>query len=213
MTLDFPSLIRVRAVVPQLLAGALALIAFTLSPAGALDVPKDEWEKLKSCEERLCGIILGKEKSGKDLRCRISKTWARSTLNKGESKGLSWGFGDARCSLDLNLSRAEIVAALTEKKKTVRIPKHTVNCVVERNNVKKPVRAVLSPKLKFKRGRARKVWIRLKEVEGPADVKGTLWIAANLEDKLGLFHRPLVKSINKFMHQKCAKRYGKGAKK
>jgi hypothetical protein len=180
-------------------------------PARALEEPADEWDTLKACEKRLCTMILGRKPEGSDLKCDIAKTWVKSSLNGGQSKGVSWVFGDARCAVNLTLSRADLYSALTLPKHTVKIPPHTVKCVVERDEQVKPVTIKLAPKLEFKNGRADKVWINLKEIEGPDDVKGTVWVAAGLEDKLGLFHKPLVKSINKFMHEQCAKRYGPDA--
>jgi len=191
---------------------ALAVSLLALSPAAnALEEPADEWDNLKACEKRLCTMILGRKPDGNDLKCAIAKTWAQSSLKGGENKGVSWVFGDARCAVDVTLSRADLYAALTLPKHTVKIPPHTVKCVVERDEQVKPVTIKLAPKLEFKGGRADKVWINLKEIEGPDDVKGTVWVAAGLEDKLGLFHKPLIKSINKFMHEQCAKRYGPDA--
>ena len=66
----------------------------------------------------------------------------------------------------------------------------------------------LAPKIVFKNGKADKVWINLETIEGPADVKSTIWTAANLEDTIGIFHRPMIKSINKFLEKQCPKRYG-----
>jgi hypothetical protein len=85
-----------------------------------------------------------------------------------------------------------------------------VNCILERDGEIKPVKARLAPKLTFKDGKADKVWINLESIEGPDDVKSTIWTAAQLEDKLGIFHRPMIKSINKFLYRQCAKRYGPG---
>lgn len=194
------------------LLAALAAACLGGGPAAyALDEPADEWDNLKACEKRLCMMILDRKPDGGDLKCDIAKTWAKSSLNGGENKGVSWMFGDARCSVNLTLSHADLYSALTLPKHTVKIPQHTVKCVVEREEQVKPVTIKLAPKLEFKNGKADKVWINLKEIEGPDDVKGTVWVAAGLEDKLGLFHKPLVKSINKFMHQQCAKRYGPDA--
>jgi len=191
---------------------ALVVSLLTLSPpAHALEEPADEWDALKACEKRLCTMILGRKPEGSDLKCDIAKTWAKSSLKGGENKGVSWVFGDARCAVDLTLSRADLIKALTLPKHTVKIPQHTVKCVVERDEQVKPVTIKLAPKLEFKNGKADKVWINLKEIEGPEDVKGTVWVAAGLEDKLGIFHKPMIKSINKFMHQQCAKRYGPDA--
>lgn len=189
---------------------ALGLLAALAGPAAALDEPPGELEALKACEKRLCAMVLGKEPKGDDLKCDVQKTWASSTLEEGKSKGVSWGFGDARCTVDLKLARKDVVAALTRPKHTVRVPPHDVKCVVEREGELKPVTARLAPKLTFKDGKADKVWINLETIEGPADVKSTIWTAAQLEDTLGLFHRPMIKSINKFLHRQCARRYGPG---
>lgn len=178
--------------------------------ARALDEPDDEWDKLKACEKRICTMILGKPTSGDDLKCDVQKTWAKSSLKGGESKGMSWGFGDARCTANIKFSRNDIVNALTQPKYTIKVARHTVKCVVERDQQLKPVIIKLAPKLEFKNGKADKVWINLKEMEGPDDIKGTVWTAAKLEDTLGIFHGPMIKQINKFMHQQCSKKYAPG---
>lgn len=192
--------------------GIAALIVPSLAfPAMALEEPPGELPALKACEQRLCTMVLGKEPSGGDLTCDVQKTWAKSTLDEGKSKGVSWGFGDARCKVDLQLERKDIVAALTKSKHTVRVPAHQVDCVVEREGELKPVTARLAPKLKFKDGKAEKVWINLESIEGPDDIKSTIWAAAKIEDTLGVFHRPMVRSINRFLHRQCARRYGPDA--
>lgn len=191
------------------LSGALLMLA-AAAPGLALEEAPGEKAALKACEKRLCTMVLDKKPDGGDLACGVQKTWARSTLAEGEKKGVSWGFGDARCAVDLTLSRADLVAALTKPKHTVNIPAHQVKCVIEREGEIKPVTARLAPKLVFKDGKADKVWINLEDIDGPADVKSTLWAAAKLEDTLGIFHRPMIKSINKFLHKQCASRYGAG---
>ncbi|MGE3229505.1 MAG: hypothetical protein AB7J30_08710, partial [Hyphomicrobium sp.] len=184
----------------RLLSRAAAVLAALASvgPAAALDEPPGEKRALKACEKRLCTMILEKPEEGADLTCDVQKTWAKSSLEGGKSKGVSWGFGDARCEVDLTLSRADLVSALTRPSFTVKIPAQHVHCILERDGEIKPVKARLAPKLEFKKGRAEKIWINLEDIEGPDDVKSTIWTAAQLEDTLGIFHRPLIKSINKF---------------
>jgi hypothetical protein len=194
-------------------AAASVLVAMLAAsgPAAALDEPADEMPKLKACEKRLCTMILDRKPIGDDLSCDVQKTWAKKTLEGGEEKGVSWGFGDARCFANITLSRADIVGALTKPKHTIKIPPQQVKCILEREGEVKPLTARLSPKLVFKDGKADKVWINLEEIDGPADVKSTIWTAAKLEDTIGIFHRPLIRSINKFINVQCAKRYGPGA--
>jgi hypothetical protein len=192
--------------------GLAMLWAAAASPGYALEEPPGEAEELKACEKRICTMILEKNPKGEDLRCDVQKTWAKSDLEEGKSKGVSWGFGDARCKADITLKRADIIGALTLPKYTIRIPPQQVSCVIEREGEVKPLTAKLAPKLTFKNGKADKVWINLESIEGPTDVKSTIWTAAKLEDTLGIFHRPMLKSIDKFVHRQCAKRYGPGAK-
>lgn len=187
---------------------AAAVLAVTAAlPALALEPAPDEEVAVKACERKLCTMVLGRQPSGPDLKCDIAKTWDRDTLKKGESSSVSWGFGDARCSVDLNLSRADVIAALTKKEHVVQIPEHEVQCIVEQDGKPKPVVARLGPKLTFKNGKADKIWINLADVKGPTAVSATVKLAASLEDTLGIFHRGMIKSVNKFLHKKCGERY------
>ena len=191
-----------------LAAGVLVVLAAATAAAHTLEVTPDEEASIKACEKKICTMILGKEPAGEDLTCDLQKTWAKSSLEGGKSKGVSWGFGDARCNVDIALSRADLIAALTQRKHTVRIPAHDVSCVVVREGEERPVAMTVAPKLKFKDGKADKVWINLEKIEGPVDVRATVWTAAQLEDTLGIFHRPLIRSINRFVHRRCGERWG-----
>lgn len=186
--------------------GVGALVVLSAVPALALDEPKGEKEALKACERQLCSLVTKRTPSSGDFACRLSKTWAKSTLKEGSSSGnVSWGFGDARCTVDVKLARAMIVSAMADQKATVEFPEHTVHCIIERDEGPTNVSAIVAPKAKLEDGRVKKVWINLKKVEGPGMIKGLAVTVAKLEDKLGIFHRPLVKSINKLLHDKCPK--------
>ncbi len=189
-------------------AGLIGMIAASSAAAPTLEVPPTEEVAIKACEKKICSMILGKESAGDDLACDLQKTWAKSSLEGGKSKGMSWGFGDARCTVDVALARADIIAALTQRKHTVRVPAHDVSCVVVREGEERPVEMTVAPKLKFKDGKADKVWINLEKIEGPVDVRATVWTAAQLEDTLGVFHRPLIRSINRFIHRRCEEKWG-----
>lgn len=183
-----------------------ALLAFSTSSALGLEELKGEKEALKACERRLCDLVTKRAPVTGDFACRLSKTWARSTLKEGSSSGpVNWGFGDARCTVDVKLARATIVSAMSDEKATIEFPEHVVNCIIERDEGPSNVSAILAPKAKLEDGRVKKVWINLKKVEGPGVIKGLAITVAKLEDKLGIFHKPLVKSINKLLHDKCPK--------
>ncbi len=177
----------------------------------ALEERPADWDANKACEKRLCTLILEKPAKGEDLSCALAKTWPKTTLKGGESKLVKWGFGDARCEVDLKVSRAILLSALTLPTYSLEIPEHQVKCEVETDGVMKPVEASLAPRIDFKNGKADKVWINLKDVSGPASIKTTVKAAAGLEDSLGIFHKSMIKSINKFVHKQCIEHYGPNA--
>jgi hypothetical protein len=188
-------------------AGAAMLIALAAMPARALDQQAGEAKAISACEKQLCTMLLHKQPTGSDLKCQLTKTWQQSTIKEAESSTVTWGYGDARCSVDLNLTRAAIVSAMTSEEFTYEIPKHTAHCVVEQDGQVTNVTAKLSPKIVFKNGKAEKVWINLKDVDGPVSIKATIWTVARLADGVGLFHRKMIKSMNKFIERGCAKKY------
>ena len=56
--------------------------------------------------------------------------------------------------------------------------------------------------------KASKVELKVEDIEGPAMIKGLIWTTVKLEDNLGIFHKDMLKEINKFLHRKCPKRHG-----
>lgn len=187
--------------------GAAAIFLFSLGSAQALEEPKDEKQALKACEKSLCEVVVKKGPDTGDLTCALSKTWAKAELKEGSSAGkLSWGFGDARCSVDLKLARATIVSAMKDSKATLQFPEHTVTCEIEGESKEvTKVTATLAPKAEFEGGKAKKAWVNLKDVTGPTVIKGLAFAAAKLEDNVGVFHSSLINALNKMLHDKCPK--------
>jgi hypothetical protein len=181
------------------LAGALSI-----APAAtALEEGRGEQVAIADCDKRLCAILLQKSPNGGDLKCALTKTWAKSKIKEADSAKLSWGFGDARCTVDLNLSREKLIAVMDGEKGTFRLAPHTANCVIEQGGKLEKVTAVLAPKIVFKNGRADKIWVNLKSVDGPSSITFTVQTAAQLADSLGLFHRQMIKSVNRYIERHC----------
>jgi len=186
------------------------LLAGVLLPPGlatALEELRGEEAAIKACDQRLCTIVMQRNPKGEDLRCSVTKTWARSTIKEADSQKLSWGYGDARCTAEISLSRVRLIAVLNGEGKKFFVPPHTVNCVVEQDGKLEKVTATVAPKIVFKDGKADKVWVNLKEVDGPPGIKGTLVAAAEFADRLGLFHRQMIKAINRYIDRHCPKTY------
>jgi hypothetical protein len=187
------------------LAPAL-VIALSAGPASAIEELKDEKDRIKACEARLCNLVSKKKPDKGAFACSLTKTWQRDQIKHGSSGGpVRWGFGDAQCSVDLKLENGQIVGALATGETTLQFPEHTVTCIVERDKEATPVKLTLAPKVKFKDGKAKKIWVNLKEVDGPPMMRGIAMSVAQLEDTVGIFHKRLVKQVNKLLEERCPK--------
>ena len=188
---------------------AFALAGFLSASASALETPADEKTKLKACEKQICSIILKKKTSGGDLSCDIGRTWQKSKIVKGvKEKNISWSFGDARCSVKVNMPRQGIIDALTKPAYDLQLAKHKIHCDVERTDTVSKIDLEMAPKMSFKDGKVTKAWLNVSNIEAPAIIKGALWTVATLEENVGLFHGEMISEVNEFIHQKCAKRHG-----
>ena len=196
----------VRAVTLVALLGAGVLV-WRAPDARALEELRGEKEAIKACDKRLCAILTQKSPKGEDLKCALTKTWARSKIKEAENSKLTWGYGDARCTVDINIERLAVVQAMTGERDKFWVQPHTANCIVESDGKMEKVTATLAPKIVFKDGRVDKIWINLKSVEGPATIKATIYTAAELTDRLGLFHRRMVKSANRYIERHCPKEF------
>jgi len=194
------------------IAGALAGVVagfLSASAAHALEEQSGETQAIQACERRLCTLLQQRDAKGDDLKCALTKTWAKSTIKEADQASVRWGFGDARCTVQIDISRALIAAALTSggKEHKFWVPPHTAHCIVEEGGQARALTATLAPKIVFKDGKAERIWINLTSIEGPAAIKGTLLTAAALTDKVGIFQRPMLKSVNRFIHKHCPSKY------
>ena len=189
------------------LCACVLVSLFSTTPSRALEPVPGEAKALEDCDRRLCTILLRKDVKGDDLKCDLTKTWARSTIKGADSPGLTWGFGDARCMVQVRIARALLVTALTTKAYKLWVPAHTAECVVEQNGQMKTIKATLAPKIEFKSGRVEKIWINLQGMEGTSSITGLLSAGATLIDSTGLFHSQMVKEANKYIYAQCPTNY------
>ncbi|MEZ5842246.1 MAG: hypothetical protein R3D27_00750 [Hyphomicrobiaceae bacterium] len=192
----------------RVVVAAAALVSVATAVA-ALEPATDEKEQLKACEARLCQVANKKDAAGEDVKCQLSKTWTRRTIEAGISQQkITWGFGDARCAINVDLKRAEIAGALSKPTHTITVPAHAVKCEVEREKELMTITLKVAPKLQFRSGKLEKAWLNVSDIEAPSVIKGAIWTAAKIEDNVGLFHGQIVKEVNKFLHEKCPARHG-----
>lgn len=187
-------------------AGLVGALTVGGGVALALEETANEKDALKACEKRVCEMVVKKEAAGDDLACALQKTWSKDKIKEGiEKKRISWGFGNARCAVEVKVPRATIHSALTKSEHALELAAHTVKCEVERESEVTPITVTLAPKVNFKDGKAVKAWIGVKEIEAPAVVKGAIWTVAKVEDTIGLFHSDMIAEINEFIDKKCPK--------
>lgn len=187
---------------------AIALLiglAVPFGAASAIEPRADEKARLKACEKSLCQVIVSKRPTKGDLQCPLSKAWSRKTMKEGSAKKLRWGFGAAKCEVDLRVPRDMIVGALSAAEIKVTIPPHTVQCEIEREDKIDKAVITLAPIIEFKEGKAKKIWVNVTDIKAPGVIKGVVWSAAQLEDSVGLFHRRMIKAVNKFIRKECPK--------
>jgi len=188
------------------LVGYAAVAMLGVEPTQALEQAANEREVIKTCERRLCEIVVKKDPAGDDLVCPLSKTWLGAKIKEDvEKRRLTWTFGDARCSVDLNAKRDLILGAVTKPEHALEFSPHEVKCEIENGTEITPIQVTLAPKITFKNGKAEKAWINVKSIEGPAIVKGAIWTAAQIEDSFGLFQSNIIEELADLLGKKCPK--------
>lgn len=189
----------------RLVLGAMASV-LAIGQAAALEVLPDEKSGREACERSFCEMVVKRE-AGAPLACDMIKTWDRDKIKKsGEGGKLSWGFGDARCSVKIEVARDPLLAALKEPKYTLDVPAQTVSCEIEGSDGKATkLTASATPKIEFEGGKANKLWLNLGKVEGDGVITSFVWAGAKLFDGVGVMHGPAVAEINRFMFEQCPK--------
>jgi hypothetical protein len=147
-------------------------------------------------------MILSTDASGGDFACPISKTWAKDSIEKGAStKSLSWGFGDARCTLDLKAARGNVVSSSTNPEHKFEMKPHTVNCQIYQGDDVTKIDVILAPMVTFKDGKAAKAELNITKVKTPTVMSTVITGAAWVQKNFNLFRGETVDEINDFVHK------------
>jgi len=202
-------LIFVIGVVTELLAVAPARAAEKppqLSPELTALLAREKAYR-KACKIEICAILASKSAEGDDIACHVIKTWLKSDIEKIIARShVGWPWGHARCQTDLSLPRATLVAAMREKKYVAKLASHRVTCVLDREKKgdKFEFEVNASARITFENAKAMASSIKWGKVEAPTVVKGVLWSATGLDNKLNIFGSELTRIVNEFVGVKCA---------
>lgn len=166
----------------------------------------EEKANRRDCKIKICDILRNKSPEGDDIACSVTKTWPKPDLDKIMSKGrVSWPWGHTRCEADINVKRATLIAAMSEKNYEANFDEHKVDCEIERKKEGETYALKISvkPTVTFEDGKAKKVVLNWGDLEAPTIAKGVIWPATGLDNKLNIFGGEVVDMINSFATTKC----------
>ncbi|MFY0615115.1 MAG: hypothetical protein JXQ99_26535 [Hyphomicrobiaceae bacterium] len=196
------------------LTGATLMAILLVGPAHAADdakvaplklTPEEVAERAarKGCKIKICSTFLLK-KPGDDVRCNVVKSWRKAQLDKMVKKArVSWPWGKVTCTTDISLPRDQMIQAMDSAKFELKLEKHTVSCVVEREKEPATIKFSFAPKVKFEGGKAKKAALNWGKIEAPTLIKGAMWTATATDNTFGVLQSTLVEDINEFIGKKC----------
>lgn len=198
---------RSRSNYPRLCFLGLALFSLAV-PAMAAEAAdrRTEKERIRQCGIDLCQLIAHPEEQGAPIQCDLAQTWHKEGIKKAVKVGrLSWPFGDARCSIELDVDRDILGKALTEASYTMKIPPQPAKCEVENEGERHTLSLTLAPEVEFEDGKATEVSINLDEFKGNAVIRNAVWASWKMVNTFGLFQDEFVKGVNDYITKQCPK--------
>jgi hypothetical protein len=209
MIVRFASL-RILATIATALAVFPAIVSAQTAPATPkVEVqltPEELKEKdlRKACKVALCSAFILKTPSEGDVSCGVLKTWRKEQLTKMVSKGgVSWPWGNARCTADLKFKRADLIKAVSTPEYELALDKHSINCELDREPDKYAIKMEIAPKVQFRDGKAVKAQMNWGKVDAPLLAKSVIWSATAADNTFGALQGTVVEDINDFIGVKC----------
>jgi|SRR5271165_1230813 len=206
--------LRKRAVLIGVAATALALFIqgpvaaqdATVSPELAARIAKEK-EDRKACKAEICKAFAQPSDSG-SLNCSVLKTWLASEIQAGFLRDkLTWPWGHAQCSSDIELDRAAIKAAASQPKATIKLKKHNISCKLDSKDPKEgaayDVKLSIEPSVTFEGGKAVKVDMGWGTIDAPLLAKSAIWSATAVDANFSVIANNVVTEINNFLFDKC----------
>ena len=171
--------------------------------------PEERAEKAQRriCKIEICSIFSTKDPQGADIDCPIVKTWREEDIEEMLSGGkLDWPWGKARCTTQLKLKRATLVAAAGEDGTLAKLDSHTITCSLDlkSDGASYDVKVDITPQVTFKGGEAISARMNWGAIDAPMLATSVIWPGAKLDNSLNILGGQVVKMANEFMGKKCA---------
>ncbi|NJM34491.1 MAG: hypothetical protein HC850_07020 [Rhodomicrobium sp.] len=170
----------------------------------AIEPPLTDAERLRQCDRELCAIVNDPSQRSGALTCDIAQTWYKEEIAEAVKKGrLSWPFGDARCTMKVDIARASLAPAVTKPSYTAKAEPQPVACAVDTESGPYEVKANLAPVIEFEKGKVTSVDLGIRDIEGGALVRNVVWAAWKFESNFGFFQEDFVRLANKYIRKHC----------
>lgn len=169
--------------------------------------PEEKAEKAarKACKIEICDIIATREPIGEDITCDIKKTWRADSLTRMLGDQFSWPWGKAVCQSKLDLSRADLAAAMRKAKTSIKMDKFAISCELHTGeSAPYVVEMELAPEATFRGGRAISATINWGDVSAPLVIYPVLYAGMGLDNRSNLLGPKVVTMVNEFTDKKCA---------
>ena len=165
-----------------------------------------EKQARKACKIKICDILATKDPQGDDVSCDIVKTWRDSDITKMLGGRFDWPWGKAVCQSKLDVKREQLANAMTEGNYEVALPAQKVSCTLAQKDKGEPyeVKLTLSPKVKFKDGKATEANINWGEASAPLFVYPLIYAGTGLDNQTNVLGPQVVHMVNEFATRKCA---------
>jgi hypothetical protein len=177
-----------------------------VKPAEVQLTPEEMKEKelRKACKIALCSAFHVRKPPDGAVTCGVLKTWRKEQLSKMVSKGgVSWPWGNARCTADLKFKRADLIQAVSAAEYELVVDRHEVKCELDRETDKYEIKVEIAPKVQFKGGKAVKANMNWGKIDAPLLAKSALWSATAADNTFGVLQNTVVEDINDFIDVKC----------
>jgi hypothetical protein len=166
-----------------------------------------EKEDRKACKADICkGFAQPSE--GKPIACAVTKTWLSQEIQAGFLRDkLTWPWGDAQCSADIELDRNALKEAASQPKAVIKLKKHNISCKLGSKDPKEgtayDLKLAIEPTVSFEGGKAVKVEMGWGSIEAPMLAKSAIWSATAVDANFSVISNNIVTAINNFLFEKC----------
>jgi hypothetical protein len=157
-------------------------------------------------QKKICDILATRDPNGDDVACDITKTWREEDITKMLGGKISWPWGKAVCQSKLEIKRADLAKAMSEAEYEVALEPQKVSCTLAQKDKGEPyeVKLTMSPKVKFKDGKATEASINWGEASAPLFVYPLIYAGTVLDNQTNVLGPQVVRMVNEFATRKCA---------